>query len=149
MPVFVWYFGGGFLQGGTSSLYFNPQSWVQRTQGHIVVTVNFRSNIFGFPNAANLTDQNLGLLDQRLALEWVRDNIANFGGDPSKIVAWGQSARAIAYDYLNFAYPEDPIVNGMILDSNTTFYPQERIMVGYRRCGREGKFDLSVLAGCR
>jgi hypothetical protein len=106
-------------------------------------------NIFGFPNAANLTDQNLGLLDQRLALEWVRDNIANFGGDPSKIVAWGQSARAIAYDYLNFAYPEDPIVNGMILDSNTTFYPQERIMVGYRRCGREGKFDLSVLAGCR
>jgi acetylcholinesterase len=125
MPVLVWYFGGGFVQGGTSSLYYNPQSWVQRTQEHIVVTVNFRSNIFGFPNAAELADQNLGLLDQRLAVEWVRDNIANFGGDTSKIVYWGQSAGAIACDYLNFAYPLDPIVSGIIMDSGTSFYPQQ------------------------
>ncbi|KAF4634691.1 hypothetical protein G7Y89_g3411 [Cudoniella acicularis] len=123
LPVFVWYFGGGFVQGGTNSLYFNPQSWVQRTQQHIVVTVNFRSNIFGFPNANGLTDQNLGLLDQRLALEWVRDNIANFGGDPLKIVTWGESAGAIAADYLNFAYLEDPIISGIILESSTALFP--------------------------
>ena len=125
MPVFVWFFGGGFIQGGTSSPFFNPQSWVQRTREHIVVTVNFRSNIFGFPNAIDLEDQNLGLLDQRLALEWVRDNIAKFGGDPLKIVAWGESAGAIAIDYLNLAYPDDPIVSGNIMGSGTAlFEPQ-------------------------
>ncbi|KAM0485589.1 hypothetical protein ACHAPX_001577 [Trichoderma viride] len=124
LPVFVWFFGGRFIQGGTSSLYFNPQSWVDRTQEHIVVTVNFRSNIFGFPNADGLDDQNLGLLDQRLSLEWVRDNISNFGGDPSRIVVWGQSGGAIALDYLNFAYPEDPIISGMIMESgNALFSP--------------------------
>lgn len=69
LPVIIWYFGGGFVQGGTNSLYYNPLSWVQRTQEHIVVTANFRSNIFGFPNAANLTHQNLGLADMRLSLE--------------------------------------------------------------------------------
>ncbi|KAE9368170.1 alpha/beta-hydrolase [Stipitochalara longipes BDJ] len=127
LPVIVWFFGGGFTQGGTNSLYFNPQSWVQRTQEHVVVTVNFRSNIFGFPNSAGLHDQNLGLLDQRLALEWVRDNIASFGGDPSKIIDWGESAGAIAVDYLDFAYPNDPIVSGRIMASGTAlFSPQYR-----------------------
>jgi acetylcholinesterase len=124
LPVFVWFFGGGFLQGGTNSPYFNPQSWVQRTQDHIVVTVNFRSNIFGFPNAVGVTNQNLGLLDQRLALEWVRDQIANFGGDPSRIIGWGESGGAEAVDYLNFAYPSDPIFSGTILDSATALFPQ-------------------------
>ncbi|RAL61034.1 hypothetical protein DID88_010130 [Monilinia fructigena] len=124
MPVIVWFFGDGFVQGGTNSLYYNPQTWVQRTQEHIVITVNFRSNIFGFPNAAHLTEQNLGILDMRLALEWVRDNVVGFGGDPSKIIAWGQSAGAIAIDYLSVAYPSNPIFSGMILDSGTAFYPR-------------------------
>ncbi|KAK5130472.1 hypothetical protein LTR08_001994 [Meristemomyces frigidus] len=123
LPVIVWHFGGGFVQGGTNALFFNPESWVQRTQEHIVVTVNFRSNMFGFPNAAGLAEQNLGLLDQRFALEWVRNNIARFGGDPSRIVKWGESAGAIACDFLNFAYPSDPIANGMILDSGTALFP--------------------------
>ncbi|KAK5723778.1 hypothetical protein LTR15_005478 [Elasticomyces elasticus] len=123
LPVIVWFFGGGFVQGGTNALYFNPESWVQRTQAHIVVTVNFRSNLFGFPNAAELTEQNLGLLDQRFALEWVRDNVAKFGGDPSRIVKWGESAGAIACDFLNFAHPDDPIVHGMIIDSGTALFP--------------------------
>jgi acetylcholinesterase len=123
LPVIVWYYGSGFTQGGTESFYYNPQSWIQRTKHHIVVSVNVRANIFGFPNALGLSEQNLGLLDQRLSLEWIRDNIAAFGGDPSRIVAWGQSAGAIAIDYLNFAHPSDPIAHGMILDSATALYP--------------------------
>ena len=125
MPVFVWFFGRGFIQGGTSSLFFNPQSWVQRIREHIVVTVNFRSNIFGFPNALGLKDQNLGLLDQLLSLECVRENIAKFGGDPSKMSDWGESAGSIAVDYLNLAYTEDPIVGASTMKPGTAlFEPQ-------------------------
>jgi carboxylesterase type B len=87
------------------------------------MTVNFRSNIFGFPNAAGLTEQNLGLLDQRMALEWVRDNIASFGGDAANIVGWGESAGATAWNYLDFAFPRDPIVSGIILNSGTVLFP--------------------------
>jgi cholinesterase len=98
-----------------------PTQWVQRTQDHIVMTFNYRLNIFSSPNTAGLEDQNLGLLDQRAAVEWARDNIASFGGDPDRIVIWGQSAGSISADYYSFNYPEDPIASGMSLDSGTVF----------------------------
>ena len=98
-----------------------PTQWVQRTQDHIVMTFNYRVNIFGSPNAPGLEDQNLGLLDQRAAVEWAKDNIASFGGDPDRMVIWGQSAGSISVDYYSFIYPEDPIASGMSLDSGTVF----------------------------
>jgi cholinesterase len=57
-------------------------------------STSYRINIFGFPKARFLPDLNPGLLDQRLAVEWVRDNIAAFGGDPKRIILFGQSAGA-------------------------------------------------------
>ena len=86
---------------------------------------SYRVNIFGFPNSAAipLSNQNLGLLDQRLGLEWVRSNIHTFGGDSSRITIWGQSAGAESVDYYNFAYPEDPIIAGLILDSGSALLP--------------------------
>jgi carboxylesterase type B len=98
-----------------------PTQWVQRTQDHIVMSFNYRVNIFGHPNAPGLEDQNVGLLDQRRAVEWARDNIAAFGGDPERIIIWGQSAGSISVDYYSFDYPEDPIAVGMSLDSGTAF----------------------------
>jgi acetylcholinesterase len=90
LPVIVWIYGGGFNNGGGNIAYQIPTNWIQRSQEHIVVGINYRVNIFGFPNSAALplTEQNLGLLDQRAALEWVRSNIAAFGGDPSRITIW-------------------------------------------------------------
>lgn len=84
-----------------------------------LIEYSFRGNIFGYPNARGASEQNLGLLDQRLAVEWVRDNIASFGGDPHKITLWGHSSGAEAVDIYNYAWHDDPIVHGLIMDSGT------------------------------
>jgi carboxylesterase type B len=119
LPVIIWIYGGGFSTGGQDVPYQIPSQWIERTQDHIVVSINYRVNIFGFPNAAGLTDQNVGLLDQRAAVEWVRDNIVRFGGDPSRMLLHGQSAGAASVDYYNYAYPKDPIVSAFAMDSGT------------------------------
>lgn len=90
---------------------------------------SYRLNIFGFSGAPGLT-QNVGLLDQRLAVEWVRDNIAAFGGDPSRITIFGQSAGGTSVDYWAYAYISDPIVAGLISHSGTalSFKPNTQNM---------------------
>lgn len=86
LPVALFWTGGGFQTNGILVPGQLPPKWISLSQSHIVVTINYRMNILGFPNAAGLYDQNLGLLDQRKSLEWVRDNIRYFGGDPSRIM---------------------------------------------------------------
>ncbi|KAI1299861.1 Alpha/Beta hydrolase protein [Xylaria venustula] len=127
LPVIVWIHGGGFSIGGTNVPYQLSPSWVERSQEHIVVQVQYRLNLLGQPNAAGLTvpysasgqneNLNFGLLDQRVAVEWVRDNIARFGGDPNRITLWGQSAGAYVSDGYLFAWSEDPIIKGVIANS--------------------------------
>jgi cholinesterase len=79
--------------------------------------ISYRLNIFGFPNAKFLPHQNLGLLDQRMALEWIRDNIGVFGGDAARITLFGSSAGASSIDMHRYAWAEDPIAAGFILQS--------------------------------
>ena len=79
---------------------------------------SYRLSIFGFPGNP-LGEQNLGLLDQRLAIEWVRDNIAAFGGDPTRITLFGQSAGGVSIDDYTYAWPCHPIVHGVIAQSGT------------------------------
>lgn len=74
-PVLVWIYGGGFNSGGSSIDVYNGQYFAD-TEDVVVVSFNYRVNVFGFPGAPGIT-QNLGLLDQRLAVEWVRDNIVS------------------------------------------------------------------------
>jgi carboxylesterase type B len=121
LPVYIFLYGGAFEGGGTDVPFQVPQPWIQRTQSHVVIAVNYRVNTFGFPNAAGLEDQNLGFLDQRLGIEWTRDNVAKFGGDPEKMILWGQSAGAGSVDYQNFAFPDDPIVSGFVSDSGSVY----------------------------
>lgn len=81
--------------------------------------MNYRLNIFGFPGAPGQIDKNLGLLDQRLALEWVRENIEAFGGDVNRITLFGQSAGGVSVDMYSYAWTKDPIVNAFIPQSGT------------------------------
>ncbi|RAL12687.1 carboxylesterase [Aspergillus homomorphus CBS 101889] len=117
LPVLLYVPGGGFTSGGQASMYKIPDHWIQRSQSHIVVIMNYRVNVFGFPNAEGLQDQNPGLLDQRTAVEWVHANIANFGGDPDRITLWGQSAGGGSVSLYTYSYPDDPIVAAVAADS--------------------------------
>lgn len=94
-PVMVWLHGGGFSAGSATELpSYDGESLARR--GVVLVSVTHRLNVFGFLNLASCGDKyalsgNVGMLDIVAALEWVRDNIANFGGDPSRVTIFGQS----------------------------------------------------------
>jgi para-nitrobenzyl esterase len=97
LPVMVWIFGGGFVSGSTSENRQDGQFLARRNV--VVVSMNYRLGIFGFFAHPELTAEsphhasgNYGLLDQTAALHWVQDNIAAFGGDPSNVTIFGESA---------------------------------------------------------
>jgi carboxylesterase type B len=118
LPVIHFLTGGGDVTGGVNIPTQLPANWVHNSQAHIVVTTNYRVNIFSYPNARGLNGMtNFGLYDQRAAVEWVAENIAAFGGDPRKITLWGQSAGASATDMYLFAYHEDPIIRASVSSS--------------------------------
>jgi para-nitrobenzyl esterase len=102
VPVLVWIHGGGFGGGSGSIPIYNGSAIAAR--GVVVVTINYRVDIFGFFAHPSLTAEspeekrsgNYGLLDIVAALRWVRDNIASFGGDPAQVTVAGQSAGAAA-----------------------------------------------------
>jgi para-nitrobenzyl esterase len=94
-PVMVWLHGGGFSAGSATELpSYDGESLARR--GVVLVSVTHRLNVFGFLNLAAYGDKfatsgNIGMLDIVASLEWVRDNIASFGGDPSRVTIFGQS----------------------------------------------------------
>ena len=96
LPVIVWYFGGGLQWGYPAEMEFDGERVARR--GIILVSVNYRINVFGFLAHPELSASqpdaptNFGSLDQQAGLKWVRRNIAAFGGDPENITIAGQSA---------------------------------------------------------
>ncbi|WP_082462718.1 carboxylesterase/lipase family protein [Sphingobium sp. Leaf26] len=93
LPVMVWVYGGGFVNGGSSPPTYSGAKLAR--QGVLVVSFNYRLGRFGtFRHPALGTDQvvNYGLMDQIAALQWVRRNVAAFGGDPAQVTLVGESA---------------------------------------------------------
>ncbi|KAL4778393.1 Alpha/Beta hydrolase protein [Aspergillus varians] len=119
--VLLFIHGGGFVNGAGSIGFYDGSNLVRDHGDVVVVTFNYRLNVFGFPNAPGLElgEQNVGLLDQRLAIEWVHKNIASFGGDPDRILLFGQSAGAASVDTYSYAYPDDPLVSALVFESGT------------------------------
>ena len=100
-PVMVWIYGGAFTSGSGSTPGYDGDALARK--GVVVVTFNYRLGIFGFFAHPELTKEsdrgasgNYGLMDQLAALDWVRRNIAAFGGDPKKVTVFGESAGSMS-----------------------------------------------------
>ncbi len=105
LPVMLWIYGGGFVTGSTSEP--RQDGAYLATKGVIVVSFNYREGIFGFfthpeliAESPNHAAGNYGLLDAVAALQWVRANIAAFGGDPANVTIFGESAGSFAVSSL-------------------------------------------------
>ncbi|KAM0559316.1 hypothetical protein ACHAPJ_004336 [Fusarium lateritium] len=130
LPVLFWIFGGGF-ELGSAAMYDGASllgEAIDQDQPFIYVAVSYRVAGFGFMPGAEIKKDgsaNLGLLDQRLGLEWVADNIASFGGDPDKVTIWGESAGAISVlDQMvlyggDVDYKGKPLFRGAIMNSGS------------------------------
>ncbi|KHN94925.1 cholinesterase [Metarhizium album ARSEF 1941] len=121
-PVIVFIPGGGWQMGnGLLDL-----SGFAGYEDIVAFAFNYRTNIFGFPNSGELPAQerNLGLHDQRLALEWVQRNARAFGGDPAKVTIWGESAGSLSVDIHMLAYANatKPPFRGAVMSSGESSF---------------------------
>ncbi len=116
LPVMVWFHGGAYVAGSGESAKYDPSA-LARAGNVVVVNVNYRLGIFGYLAPPGVGADNLGLRDQILALRWVRDNIAAFGGDAANVTAFGQSAGAHSVWSLMLADDAEGLFHRAILQS--------------------------------
>ncbi|OBT70381.1 hypothetical protein VE03_00116 [Pseudogymnoascus sp. 23342-1-I1] len=141
-PVVFFIHGGRFASGTANTTHYGGQ-YVADTGGVVMVSINYRTNVFGFSGAPGLT-QNTGILDQRMALEWVRDNIKAFGGDPKHIMLYGHSVGGLSADYHAYAWPEDPIAASIFSISGTAASVQAQTP----DLSSQYWYSLSKIVGC-
>ncbi|KAJ7126758.1 Alpha/Beta hydrolase protein [Mycena epipterygia] len=115
LPVLVYIHGGGFISASKDDPVSQPGGMILQSiaNGHSIIhaSINYRLGIFGFAQSTSLLSEgssNAGLRDQRLALEWIRDHISSFGGDPSSITIHGQSSGGLAVGMQILAYGASP-----------------------------------------
>ncbi|HEY6253946.1 MAG TPA: carboxylesterase family protein, partial [Candidatus Angelobacter sp.] len=134
LPVMVWIHGGGFTRGSGTGIAYDGE--VLARKGVVVVTINYRLGIFGFFAHPGLTQEsahhasgNYGLLDQIAALQWVKKNIAAFGGDSHRVTIFGESAGSWAVN----ALMASPLAKGLfqraIGESGGQFAPMDTLTV--------------------
>jgi para-nitrobenzyl esterase len=116
LPVMVWIHGGAFVLGG-SSLPTYDGALLATEQQVVVVSINYRLGALGWLTGLTDVTPNCGLLDQIMALEWVRDHIAVFGGDPGSVTVFGESAGAGSVLHLLAAPAADGLFHRAIAQS--------------------------------
>ncbi|KAL2817523.1 Alpha/Beta hydrolase protein [Aspergillus cavernicola] len=154
LPVGVWIHGGGFVQGSGADERYNMSALVSNShkidKPFIAVTLNYRLSTWGFLGSKEVTQSgntNLGLRDQRLALHWIKENIASFGGDPEKITIWGESAGGMSVGLHLTAYGgrDDGLFRGAIMQSGGSIMASPMNTSAY-----QGMYDEIVgKVGCR
>ena len=125
-PVMVYIHGGAFEYGATAVGVFDCHQLVKENPDVIVVTIAYRLGVFGFLHLSHLPDgkdypnaQNLGLMDQKMGLKWVHENIAAFGGDPCNVTIWGESAGAASVSLLPLVEGSQEYFQKVIAQSGT------------------------------
>jgi len=143
VPVLVWIYGGGFNAGATSVPTYSGE--VLARKGVVLVSISYRVGVLGFfahPGLSAESPQhvsgNYGLLDMIAGLEWVKKNIAAFGGDPAKVTIFGESAGGIAVSQLCASPLAKGLFEGAISESGGSFGPS-------RPAGQPGE-NMKLLA---
>ncbi|KAJ3127983.1 hypothetical protein HK100_009430 [Physocladia obscura] len=124
-PVVVWVYGGSFNSGSSSLPEYNGTNFINAMPSKaVVVTFNYRLAYFGFLASSDLKEEgslNAGLLDQAAAFKWTRTYIDAFGGNSTRITAWGQSAGAHSISYhMTAVQSSPPLFDQAILESGAT-----------------------------
>jgi len=128
VPVLVWIYGGGFNAGATSIPGYSGE--VLAKKGVVLVSIAYRVGPLGFLAHPELSAEsrlhvsgNYGLLDMIAALQWIKKNIAAFGGDPNKVTIFGESAGGIAVSMLSVSPLAKGLFEGAISESGGSFGP--------------------------
>ena len=128
LPVLVYFYGGGNVAGDASEPRYDGESMAKK--GMVVVTANYRLNIFGFLAHPDLSAEtpykasgNYGVLDQHATLAWVQKNIAAFGGDPEKVTIAGESAGSIGVSVQMASPLSKGLIAGAIGESGAGIHP--------------------------
>lgn len=146
--VMVWIHGGGNFAGAGSELIFNGENLARH--GVVLVTLNYRLGVFGFLAHPELTKEsahhvsgNYGLLDQILALRWVQDNIAKFGGDPANVTIFGESAGSLDVNVLMTSPLAKGLYRRVIGESGPVVAPPPLAEEEKKGEGLAAKFNIS------
>jgi len=127
LPVMVWIYGGSFQTGGSSMPIYDG-AWLSVTEHVLVVSFNYRLGVLGFLAGIHGLQGNYGLNDQQLALQWVQDNIAGFGGDPDRVTLFGESAGAMSVGLHSLSIPSsDGLFRAAIMQSNPLGIPYKTV----------------------
>ncbi|MCU1501906.1 MAG: Carboxylesterase type [Ilumatobacteraceae bacterium] len=152
MPVMVWIYGGAFVAGGAAAPTYDGARLCAE-QGVVVVTFNYRVGMFGFLDLRAVrggvdTDTNCGLHDQLLALQWVHEHIAVFGGEPARVTVFGESAGAGSIMHLLTVPGIGALVRGAVAQSpgiDFTQTPSLSAVVARAVLARAGVSDVDGL----
>jgi para-nitrobenzyl esterase len=132
LPVMVWIHGGGFTRGFSGTSSYNGEPLARK--GAIIVTINYRLGVFGFFAHPELSAEsghhasgNYALLDQIAALQWVQKNIAAFGGDPTRVTIFGESAGSWAVNALMASAQAKGLFQRAIGESGGLFSPMKTL----------------------
>ncbi len=148
LPVMVWIHGGGYNNGSGTPALYDGSNLARR--GVVLVTINYRLGRLGFFDHPSLAVErvagepaaNYGVMDQIAALEWVRDNIAAFGGDPGQVTIFGESAGAVAVTQLMIAPRARGLFHRAVVQSGLG--RQRSALLSQDRPGRPSAQSLGV-----
>nr|AJP62542.1 carboxylesterase [Oxya chinensis] len=142
LPVMFWIHGGGFTAGDGSDILYGPDLLIEHNV--LVVTINYRLGAFGFLSTGDsVVPGNMGLKDQVMALQWVKRNIASFGGDPNNITIFGESAGGASVHYLLLSPMAKGLFHKAIIQSGAAFCPW-----AFTNQPRKNALRLAASLGC-